>query len=408
MKQKRNCRTSRAKRVLRLTDLEHARTAVLNGLSSSESQRGYRHAIDEFVDWYCSEPRLAFNRIVVLRYRSHLESRRLAPGTINLRLGAVRRLAYEAADCGLLSSDLAAGIRRVKGLKKNGVRMGNWLTAEQAGSLWQSPDTARMKGKRDRALLALLLTSGLRRHEAANLRVEDLQQREEHWAIVDLVGKAGHIRTVPIPDWVYMELVAWLSSASLNRGKVFRRISRMGRVLGDGISEKAIWHVVRSSALKVGIAALAPHDLRRTCARLCRSAGGELDQIQLLLGHVSIQTTEQYLGSRQRIRSAVNDRIGIEPVSTGSCESPESCFSPETASVGSCSGLDHGLRPQQNRRDDSGTAVADTGGSTASVEVARLGRAGTPPCQGVYLQPEVQGEVGSVQRGGRAPGAGTL
>jgi hypothetical protein len=99
------------------------------------------------VDWYCSEPRLAFNRIVVLRYRSHLESRRLAPGTINLRLGAVRRLAYEAADCGLLSSDLTAGIRRVKGLKKNGVRMGNWLTAEQAGSLWQSPDTVRMKGK---------------------------------------------------------------------------------------------------------------------------------------------------------------------------------------------------------------------------------------------------------------------
>jgi hypothetical protein len=123
MKQKRNRRTSRSRRVLRLPDLEHARAAVLNSLSSSESQRGYRHAIDEFVDWYCSEPRLAFNRIVVLRYRSHLESRRLAPGTVNLRLGAVRRLAYEAADCGLLSSDLAAGIRRVKGLKKNGGKL---------------------------------------------------------------------------------------------------------------------------------------------------------------------------------------------------------------------------------------------------------------------------------------------
>jgi site-specific recombinase XerD len=189
MKRKRNKQNSRPRRVLRLLDLEHARTAVLNSLSSPESQRGYRHAIDEFVDWYCSEPRLAFNRIVVLRYRSHLESRRLAPATINLRLGAVRRLAYEAADCGLLSADLAAGIRRVKGLKKNGVRMGNWLTDEQARSLWQSPDHARMKGKRDRALLALLLACGLRRHEAANLRVEDLQQREDHWAIVDLVGK---------------------------------------------------------------------------------------------------------------------------------------------------------------------------------------------------------------------------
>src|SRR5580692_1027747 len=150
-KQNRTRRTGRARRVLRLLDLEHARTGVLNSLSSPESQRGYRHAIDEFVDWYCSEPRLAFNRIVVLRYRSHLESRRLAPGTINLRLGAVRRLAYEAADCGLLSSDLVSGIRRVKGLKKNGVRMGNWLTAEQARSLWESPDKAQVRGKRDRA-----------------------------------------------------------------------------------------------------------------------------------------------------------------------------------------------------------------------------------------------------------------
>jgi hypothetical protein len=81
--------------VLRLPDLEHAKTSVLNSLTSTDARRGYRHAIDEFVDWYCSEPRLALNRTVVLRYRSHLESRQLAPGTINLRLGAVRRLAYE-------------------------------------------------------------------------------------------------------------------------------------------------------------------------------------------------------------------------------------------------------------------------------------------------------------------------
>src|SRR6201987_5012543 len=144
------------KSVLRLPDLEHARAAVLNSLTSPDAQRGNRHAIDEFVDWYCSEPRLAFNRTVVLRYRSHLESRQLAPGTVNLRLGAVRRLAYEAADCGLLSADSTAGIRRVKGVKKLGLRLGNWLTAEQGQALWQAPDRHRLKGKRDRALLALL------------------------------------------------------------------------------------------------------------------------------------------------------------------------------------------------------------------------------------------------------------
>jgi site-specific recombinase XerD len=161
-------RTTRS--VLRLLDLEHAKAAVLNSLTSPDAQRGYRHAIDEFVDWYCSEPRLALNRTVVLRYRSHLESRQLAPGTINLRLGAVRRLAYEAADCGLLSADLAAGIRRVKGVKKLGVRLGNWLTAEQAQSLWLAPDCQRLKGKRDRALLALLLACGVK--ETRGRRVE--------------------------------------------------------------------------------------------------------------------------------------------------------------------------------------------------------------------------------------------
>jgi hypothetical protein len=121
------------KSVLRLPDLEVAKSAVLNRLSCPDAQRGYRHAIDEFVDWYCSEPRLSFSKSVVVRYRMHLESRQLAPGTINLRLGAVRQLAYEAADCGLLSADLAAGIRRVKGVKKLGrhrtvsIRRGNGI-----------------------------------------------------------------------------------------------------------------------------------------------------------------------------------------------------------------------------------------------------------------------------------------
>ena len=138
------------KTVLRLPDLDQAKSAVLNSLSSIDARRGYRHAIEEFIEWYCSEPRLSFSKTVVLRYRIHLESRHLAPGTVNLRLGAVRRLAYEASDCGLLSPDLAAGIRRVKGVKKIGVRFGNWLTPEQSQRLWDSPDGKSLKGKRAR------------------------------------------------------------------------------------------------------------------------------------------------------------------------------------------------------------------------------------------------------------------
>lgn len=174
------------KRILRLPDLDHSKAAVLSTHSSSDSQRPYRFAIEDFIAWYCSEPRLAFNITVVLRYRLQLEARPLAPSTINLRLAAVRRLAYEAADSGLLSPELAAGIRRVKGAKKLGIRLGNWLTASQAKALLSAPNLELVRGKRDRAMLALLLVCGLRRSELVHLpRREQLQVRED-WRATDL------------------------------------------------------------------------------------------------------------------------------------------------------------------------------------------------------------------------------
>src|ERR1035437_7540339 len=112
----------RPKTKLALPDLDHSKTSVLDSLRSPESKRGYRHAIDEFIQWYCSEPRLSFNKAVVTRYRIFLENRQLAAGTINGRLAAVRRLAYEAADAGLLRPGLAARIRRGERAKKVGGR----------------------------------------------------------------------------------------------------------------------------------------------------------------------------------------------------------------------------------------------------------------------------------------------
>ena len=144
---------NRPKSKLCIPDLEHSKAAVLRSLASPDSRRGYQHAIDEFVAWYCSEPRLAFNKTVVLRYRFYLEERGLAPGTINVRMAAVRRLAYEASDSGLLSPELAAGIHRVKGVPKRGSRLGNWLTGE-ASALGQLPDGQTLTGKRNRAILS--------------------------------------------------------------------------------------------------------------------------------------------------------------------------------------------------------------------------------------------------------------
>src|SRR5207253_10960358 len=123
------------RRVLRLPDLDHSKLQVLNSLRSPASRRVYEYAIDQFIAWYCSEPRLAFNRIVVVRYRMYLESRGLAANTINQQLAAVRRLAHEAADSGLLNPELAAGISRVKAVKQLGFRSGNWLSAEQSSEV---------------------------------------------------------------------------------------------------------------------------------------------------------------------------------------------------------------------------------------------------------------------------------
>lgn len=304
---------SKSRKKGRPSGFEHTKTAVLNSLTSASGQRTYDPAIREFVTWYCSEPRLAFNRTVVLRYRTHLEQPDYAPATINLRLAAVRRFAYEAADAaGLLSPELAAGIRRVKGIRRVGVRLGNWLTPEQGARLLDCATSSTARELRDHAMVAMLIGCGLRRAELLALSLESIQ-REEHWVIADLVGQGGHVRTVPIPTWVKSAVDAWTAAAAITHGRVFRAINKAGRVWGDGMSPKVLWDVVCAAAARAGIDKLAPHDLRRTCARLCHLAGGELDQIQFLLGHVSIQTTERYLGCKQKLRVAVNDRLGIEP-----------------------------------------------------------------------------------------------
>jgi integrase len=230
---KSQCRKKKpAKRVLALPDLEHAKTAVLNSLTSASGQRTYDHAIREFVAWYCSEPRLAFNRTVVLRYRIHLEHLNYAPATINLRLAAVRRVAYEAADAGLLSPELAAGIRRVKGVRRIGVRLGNWLTPEQGRRLLDRRRPSTPRELRDHAMVAMLIGCGLRRAELLALRLDAIQQREDHWVIADLVGKGGHIRTVPIPTWVKTAVDAWTSAAGITHGPISVPSTRPG-VFGE-------------------------------------------------------------------------------------------------------------------------------------------------------------------------------
>ena len=285
---------------------------VLDSLPSPHSRRAYGQALTDFLGWYAAGPRGPFRRTVVHQYRAVLEQKGLAPSSINVRLAAVRKLAAEAAANGLLAPELAAGIAAVKGLAVRGVRIGNWLTRAQVRELLNAPDWSTVKSLRDRAILGLLAGCGLRRSEIASLTVDRLAQREGRWVLVDLSGKGRRVRSVPVPAWVKALIDRWMEAGAVAQGPLFRPVNKRGVVGGGAITAKVIWWVVREYASRIGVPNLAPHDLRRTCAKLCRSAGGDLEQIQFLLGHASVQTTERYLGSRQNLAHAVNDHLGIE------------------------------------------------------------------------------------------------
>jgi integrase len=159
-----------------------------------------------------------------------------------------------------------------------------------------------------------LIGCGLRRAELVGLGAQDFQVREERWVIADLIGKGKHIHTVPIPTWAKRAVDEWTTAAGINSGTIFRRVNRWGKIWGDRITPKAVWQVVRAAAKRADIEGLARHDLRRTRARLCHLAGGEFEQIQFLLGHASVETTELYLGCKQRLNHAVNDDLGLEDI----------------------------------------------------------------------------------------------
>ena len=271
----------------------------------------YNMALDEFINWYRQEPRPGFTKATVSAWRVSLEARGLGSSSIIIRMSAIRKLAVEAADNGLLAPELAAGIARVKSAKSVGIRVGNWLSLRQAQTLLSTPDVATVKGLRDRAILAVLLGCGLRRSEVAALTFAHVQQRDGRWCIVDLVGKHSRVRTVPMPTWVKVAIDAWTCAAGLADGSVFRPVNRGDKVQGEAMSEKVVWQMLQQYATDAGVPGIAPHDCRRSCAKLCRAAGGELEQIQLLLGHASVQTTERYLGTRQDLVHAPNDGIKL-------------------------------------------------------------------------------------------------
>jgi integrase/recombinase XerD len=237
------------------SDWNRLKALVLDSVSSPITKRVYNLGLDEFFEWFGKEPRPGFTKATVSAWRVALEARGLGSISINVRITAVRKLAVEAADNGLLAPELAAGITRIKGVRAKGVRIGNWLSMRQAQTLLNTPDATT--------------------------------------------------------TWTKVAIDGWTSAGGLTGGPVFRPVGRRDTISGERMSEKVVWQLLRPYAEAAGLAGIAPHDLRRSCAKMCRAAGGDLEQIQLLLGHASVQTTERYLGTKHDLVNAPNDGIRL-------------------------------------------------------------------------------------------------
>ena len=282
------------------------RQMVLDSVPSIHSKRNYAKALDDLFAFCANRP---LSRGLLMEYRTSME--RLSPSTINVRMSAIRKLVSEAMRNGMIGREEADNLTDIPNVRQKGTRLGNWLTREQAKELLAVPDRSTLKGKRDYVIIALLVGCALRRRELATLNTEDIQLREGRWVIIDLRGKGGRIRTVAVPIWIKQAIETWITAASIDKGRLLHPLSKSGKIVGDELGDWAIWSIVEQSSKQIGVEHFGAHDLRRTCAKLCRKNGGDLEQIKFLLGHSSIQTTERYLGSEQEIAVAVNDNLGV-------------------------------------------------------------------------------------------------
>jgi len=322
--------------------LEQAVNSVLDSVSSEHTRRAYRRALTGYLAWRAGDPsRRILNKANIQAYRRYLETeggekpsgkfkpsistgKPMGAASINLRLSAIRKLAREVADN---STDpgarvLAEAVSHVEGIRREGQKLHNWLQLSQAETMINTPDIDTLSGLRDRALLAVLIGAGLRRTEAAQLEIGHIQQRAGRWVIVDLVGKRGKVRSIPIAPWIQAAIVAWTTRAGLTTGRLFCPVAQRDQLTErSSMSAQALYEIVDKYAKQCGFGdespnearrgRIAPHDLRRSYARLARSAGASVDQISVNLGHSNLAVTSRYLGTDLDLVDAPSDRIAI-------------------------------------------------------------------------------------------------
>ncbi len=317
---------------------------VVAAAKGPTTRRDRARALREFLAWWAETGAQPIDKAMVQRYITHMvDVLGYAATNTNPRLASIKKLAVEVADyhtvAALSAQDptrerfhrvcetLASRVSRAKGVTSRGVRTGNWLTKAQAEALLEAPDSGTVKGKRDRALLAVFVGCGLRRSEVASLTFGHIEQRDGRWAIVDMIGKGSRVRSVAMPAWCKARIDAWAKAAGIDGGHVFRPVNKGGRLVGNKLGNRqraqlsgaACYDVVRFYAARLHEAdstfppALAAHDLRRSYAKLGFAGQRDMEQMQFSLGHSSITTTQRYIGSKQHLGQgdAPCDHLGL-------------------------------------------------------------------------------------------------
>jgi len=280
--------------------LDQAMDTYLAGMAPN-TQRAYESRLRAFLTWRLYQPSAPFVT-QLKRYVAHLQDEQgLSPRSTQAHVNTIKGMLRTAAALNPALAPALAQLELVKAPRVRGEIQGRRLTTEQARELLHAPESGNAKGARDSAILGLLLVLGLRRSEICTLTWGHLTELDGHKVIQNLKGKHGRVRTLKLPVWLWRAINSWGALARMEMQpdqRVFVPITRHGKVLTyrRGMTPHAIYKLVDWYTLRTGLPRVKPHDLRRTAALLARRGGASIEQVQLMLGHASPQTTSNYIG----------------------------------------------------------------------------------------------------------------
>lgn len=294
---------------------------VLQGIPNKSTRRVYSSALTRFLSWYAlynTRQGAKFDRTAVLTHLALPELQTLSSSSRSLAVSAIKKFARELYYRQQLPFETWQGINDVKGEKVQKTKAPNWLTLQQLQKLMSLPP-ATLHGARDRALLATVAGCGVRRAELCSLKLSSIEQRSGRWVFI-VIGKGGKLRIVPIPSGVKVVIDSWLDLRMLlyegwkipPDSRLFIPVLQGDTIKERQLHEHTIYDTVKLYGEALGVPNLAPHDLRRTYAKLTRELGADLDQIQAVLGHASPETTQRYIGDSQRLDKSPGDLLDTD------------------------------------------------------------------------------------------------